>query len=264
MRAPGVGRGKLRPLSVVLLLILTIAPLAEPKAQNAGGDGLYAVQGVAAGDVLNMRDAPNGDEILGHIPPSARGITALGPRARSQGGNWAQVRYGAISGWVNMRFLTPDRLATASSAAPSAAIGAMGSGAARRGRLFDGVWHHARWNLTIDAEQLAFLPAPDGTQPARVLALGSRECGVVYERNFAAVDIDDIPAVFTDPRFRTWARASTQGRTVAVMIVTCGSLSHRFFVFLTDRHKMLVAEWDEKGWLMYEEFSSGSRQVGRQ
>jgi len=263
MRAPCFGRGSLRSLSVLALLLLMITPLTGPNAQSASSEGLYAVKGVAANDVLNMRDAPNGNQIVGQIPPGARGIAALGPRAWSQG-TWAQVRYGDVTGWVNVRFLTPDKLETASTVAPSMAVGALGNAAAGRGRLFEGVWGQERWNLTIDAEQLAFLPAQDASRPARVLALGSRECGVVYERNFAAVDIEDIPAIFTDPRFQAWARASTRDRAVAVMIVTCGSLSHRFFVFLTDMHKMLVAEWDEKGWLMYEEFTAGSRQVGRQ
>jgi hypothetical protein len=264
MRAPCCGRGIIGPLSALLVLLLVFAPLAKSKAQGASNETLFAVKGVPANDVLNVRDAPNGNQVVGRIPPSARGVIALGPRKKDQG-TWAQVRYGDVVGWVNVRFLAPDTTRPVESAlSRPAATSALGSEAAVRGRLFEGVWGHEQWSLTIDAEQLALLPAQTGSQPARILALGSRECGVVYERNFAAIDIDDIASTFTDKRFQAWARASTRDRVVAVMIVTCGALSHRFFVFLSDTHKMLVAEWDEKAWLMYEEFTAGSRHVGRQ
>jgi hypothetical protein len=263
MRAPRLGGGTLRPLSVLVMLILVGTPQDAPNAQGARQEGIYAVTGVPANDVLNMRDAPNGNQIVGRIPPGARGVVALGPRTKNQG-TWAQVRYGGITGWVNVRFLAPDSRPAERTGSQAVATAAIGSEAAVRGRLFEGVWGQERWTLTIDAEQLAFLPAQAGSQPARILALGSRECGVVYERNFAAMDVEDIPSTFTDRRFHAWARASTRDRAVAVMIITCGSLSHRFFVFLSDRQKMLVAEWDEKGWLMLEEFAAGSLQVGRQ
>lgn len=250
-------------MSALLVLLFVTAPLARPSAQSAGTEGFFAVKGVAPNDVLNMRDAPNGNQVVGKIPPGARGVVGLGPRVKDQG-TWAQVRYGDVTGWVNVRFLAPDARPADRAASRPAATGALGGDPAVRGRLFEGVWGHERWTLTIDAEQLALLPAQPGAQPARIVALGSRECGVVYERNFAAMDVDDIASTFTDLRFQTWARASTRDRAVAVMVITCGTLSHRFFVFLTDTHKMLVAEWDDKGWLMYEEFSSGSRQVGRQ
>lgn len=252
-------------MSAILLGLLVLTPLSWPSAQGTRVEGIFAVKGVAADDVLNMRDAPNGNQVVGRIPPDARGIVALGPRKKDQG-TWAQVRYGSVTGWVNVRFLTPDNTRPTESARArpneTASLGA--EAAAVRGRLFEGVWGHERWTLTIDSDQLAFLPAQTGSEPARILALGSRECGLVYERNYAAMDVDDIPATFTDGRFHAWARASTRDRAVAVMIVTCGSLSHRFFIFLTDMHKMLVAEWDERGWRMYEEFTSGSRQVNRQ
>ena len=263
MRAPRLGRGTLRPLSVLAMLILVAAPLNGPNAQSAYNQSIYAVRGVPANDVLNMRDAPNGNQIVGKIPPGARGVIALGPRTKNQG-MWAQVRYGDVTGWVNVRFLAPDARQPERPASHQVATAAIGNEAAVRGRLFEGVWGQERWTLTIDAEQLAFLPAQPGSQPPRILALGSRECGVVYERNFAAMDVEDIPSTFADQRFHAWARASSRDRAVAVMVITCGSLTHRFFVFLSDMHKMLVAEWDEKGWLMLEEFAAGSRQVGRQ
>lgn len=247
-----------------LLVLLLVTTFATAHAQSTRVESIFAVKGVAADDVLNIRDEANGDKIVGRIPPNGRGIVALGPRKRDQG-TWAQVRYGSVTGWVNVRFLKPDNVEVASTGAPQLAVGALpretGPGS---DRLFAGVWSHEQWNLTIDSEQLAFLPTQNATQPVRILALGSRECGVVYERNFAAIDVEDIPSIFTDARFQTWARASSRERMVAVMIITCGSLSHRFFVFLTDMHKMLVAEWDEKAWLMYEEFTSGSRQAGHQ
>lgn len=265
MRAPRCGRGSLSSLPVLAILMLVLGPVGGLNAQDARTQSAFAVKGVAASDALNVRDAPDGNQIVGRIPADGRAVMALGPRVKVKGGGtWMQVRYGTVIGWVNKRFLAPDTVQTASADRRAATTSAVTGEAAVRGRLFEGVWGHERWTLTIDAEQLAFLPAQDAARPARILALGSRECGVVYERNFAAMDIDDVPATFTDPRIQTWTRASTRDRAVAVMVITCGSLSHRFFVFLTDMHRMLVAEWDEKGWLMHEEFSSGSRQVGGQ
>jgi hypothetical protein len=48
------------------------------------------------------------------------------------------------------------------------------------------------------------------------------------------------------------------------MIVTCGAVGHRYLFLLTDMRKMLLAEWNEQAWLMFEEFASDSPRVGRQ
>lgn len=260
MREPCFGDSLRRlALRLAAAIISVLLPTAV-QAQGQRTEALYAVKGVASNDVLNIRDAPNGKQIIAHVPYNGRGIVALGPRTKSGGGTWAQVRYGTITGWVNVRFLAPDALSTSSTAVPRQSATA---GLAVRGELFNGNWSHARWSLSIDPDRVALAPLPLSDRPPRVLATGSRDCGAVYERNLASLAIEEIPATFTDPRFYAWARSATRDQFVPVMVVTCGSPSHRFFFFLAGQQKMLVAEWNERAWLMYEEFEHGSRHVGR-
>lgn len=249
----------LRLASVVIAAVLSVLT-ATAHAQGPRTEASYAVKGVAADDVLNIRDAPNGKQIIARVPSNGRGIIAVGPRAKSAGGTWARVRYGTTTGWVNVRFLAPDVLSTSSTAVPRQ-VGAAGLGV--RGELFNGTWNHARWSMSIDTDQVALVPAPSSDRPPRVLAAGSRDCGAVYERNLASLAVEEIPATFTDPRFYAWARSATRDQFVLVMVVTCDSPSHRFFFFLAGQQKMLMAEWNERAWLMYEEFEHGSRHVGR-
>ena len=267
MRSP---RGRERWLPIVILLIslcaLQVARDAPPAdAQTRRSEATFAVKGVPAGDVLNIRDQPGGNQIVGQAPPDARGILALGPRAKSGGGTWAKIRFGDISGWVNVRFLGPDTLQTASTKTQSDPPEDLAApGGKTPVKVFDGVWSHERWTLIIAPDQIELLVAGNVGPASRTLALGSRDCGVVYERNFASLAVDEIPSTFTDPRFQNWANGATRGRSVAVMIVTCGALGHRYLFLLTDMRKMLVAEWQEQAWLMFEEFVSDAQRIGRQ
>jgi len=85
----------------------------------------WAVTGVAAGDVLNLRDVPNGDsKKLGGIPPNAHGLKHLGcmkpepdlmrwsTMSKAERDNakleWCRVEYQGQQGWVAARFLKPD------------------------------------------------------------------------------------------------------------------------------------------------------------
>lgn len=85
----------------------------------------WAVTGVAAGDVLNMRDVPHGDSRkLAGIPPSARGLKNFGclrpepsldrwmemtdSERRNARLEWCRVEYRGMQGWVAARFLRPD------------------------------------------------------------------------------------------------------------------------------------------------------------
>jgi len=61
----------------------------------------YDVTGVAAGDVLNIRPAPDaGAEVIGTLAPDATGVEIL-----SAAGGWGLVNAGDRSGYVAMRFL---------------------------------------------------------------------------------------------------------------------------------------------------------------
>lgn len=62
---------------------------------------LHDVTGVAAGDVLNIRAAPDaGAEVIGTLAPDATGVEIL-----SVAGGWGLVNAGEASGYVAMRFL---------------------------------------------------------------------------------------------------------------------------------------------------------------
>lgn len=62
---------------------------------------LFDVTGVAAGDVLNIRAAPDASAaIIGALAPEATGIEVV-----EQRGNWGRVNTSEQSGWVSMRFL---------------------------------------------------------------------------------------------------------------------------------------------------------------
>lgn len=85
----------------------------------------WAVTGVAANDVLNMRDVPHGDSRkLAAIPPRERGLKNLGclkpepsldrwmEMTEEERNNakleWCRVEYRGQQGWVAARFLKPD------------------------------------------------------------------------------------------------------------------------------------------------------------
>jgi hypothetical protein len=239
---------------LIALLHLAAAQPPFAHAQGSRPQSAYAVTGVAADDVLNVRDAPGGNQIIGSVPPNARGLVALGPRGKSGGGTWLQIRYGSTIGWVNQRFLKPDttRISTAaiSEQQPASDI-----------TKFQGAWAHDDWALEIDSEHIMLAPL-GGTAPGVHLMLGSRNCGVIYEQTHALLPAAEVATTFTDPRFEAWVQSAARARFVDIMIVTCGALSHRFVFMIAEPQKMLVAEWDNASWRMLEEFRSRTRQVG--
>lgn len=105
-----------------LILMSVLAIFAGP----AQADYEYKVTGVAAGDVLNIREdvASAGQvssaRIVGTIPPGAAGIRGTGVTVTVGANLWRQVSYGGVTGWVAARFLAeldradsgspPDRL----------------------------------------------------------------------------------------------------------------------------------------------------------
>lgn len=72
-------------------------------AQGETLPALYGVTGVAAGDVLNIRAAPDaGADILGTLPRNAAAVEVVG---LSPDGKWARVNTGETSGYAALRFL---------------------------------------------------------------------------------------------------------------------------------------------------------------
>ncbi len=67
------------------------------------------VQGVAADDVLNVRESPDkAAAVLGGLPPDATGVRGTSNRRRVGGSIWREVECGSLRGWVNERFLARD------------------------------------------------------------------------------------------------------------------------------------------------------------
>ena len=88
--------------------LLTASLLAAPvfaAPASAAPDyrlpGLFDVTGVAADDMLNLRERPDSSApIIGRIAPNARNIEVV-----EEAGGWGRVNVTETSGWVSMRFL---------------------------------------------------------------------------------------------------------------------------------------------------------------
>lgn len=64
---------------------------------------LFDVTGVAADDVLNIRETPSASaEIIGNLRPDQTRVEVL---ALDSSGQWGQLNAGERTGWVSMRFL---------------------------------------------------------------------------------------------------------------------------------------------------------------
>ena len=86
---------------LVVMAILAAGPAAA--TQEYMLPTLFDVQGVAQGDVLNIRQSPDAaSEIIGTLARDAKGIEVVG---QDPSGKWGQVNAGESAGWVAMRFL---------------------------------------------------------------------------------------------------------------------------------------------------------------
>jgi uncharacterized membrane protein len=95
-------RDEARAGAVPLALLLLASPAwgAEPALP-----GLFEVSGVAPGDVLNVRAAPDAAaEIIGGLVAGATGIEVVG---LDPSGRWGRVNTGERGGWAAMRYLAP-------------------------------------------------------------------------------------------------------------------------------------------------------------
>lgn len=113
-----------RSAGVFSATIVAVALLAG-SASADDPPKFFAVTGVPADDVLNLRDVPHGDSRkLGGIPPNARGLRSFGclkpepsldrwmtmtdEEKRNAKLEWCRVEYLGKQGWVAARFLKPD------------------------------------------------------------------------------------------------------------------------------------------------------------
>jgi hypothetical protein len=112
---------------VVLALVLALAgaALVPAAARSEEMPAFWAVTGVAADDVLHLRDMPTADsKSLVGIPPNAHGLKHIGCRrnelpfdqwvrlsneARQAAlTQWCRIEYRGIAGWVAGRYLKRD------------------------------------------------------------------------------------------------------------------------------------------------------------
>ncbi|SDD91998.1 SH3 domain-containing protein [Paracoccus isoporae] len=88
-------------LKAVLLCLLTAVALPAWATQEYILPTLFDVHGVAADDVLNIRERPDaGSPIIGSLAPDATGIEIIETE-----GNWGLLNTNERTGWVSMRYL---------------------------------------------------------------------------------------------------------------------------------------------------------------
>lgn len=88
--------------AVVLSLLVAVSAPAHATTEYTL-PSLFDVAGVAADDVLNIREAPGANaRIVGELSPDARNIEVVGFDAS---GKWARINAGEQTGWVAFRFL---------------------------------------------------------------------------------------------------------------------------------------------------------------
>ena len=112
-------RETIRLFALVLLLAVCVVKGA---IADASGPDFFRVTGVAADDVLNIRQAPDAESAkIGEIPPDGDGIRNLGcqgglgiaewqaaseaERETAARSRWCRINYQGIEGWVAGRFL---------------------------------------------------------------------------------------------------------------------------------------------------------------
>lgn len=110
--------------STILAVLAAMLPMSGAFADD-NPPKFFAVTGVPADDVLNLRDVPHGDSRkLAGIPPNARGLKNFGclkpepsldrwmtmtdEEKRNAKLEWCRVEYHGRQGWVAARFLKPD------------------------------------------------------------------------------------------------------------------------------------------------------------
>lgn len=88
---------------MIRILALVLSLLPAPLLAQGLFPVLFDVTGVAADDVLNVRQAPSGSAaLIGTLAPDARGVEVM---AANPEGSWGLVNSNESRGWVSMRYL---------------------------------------------------------------------------------------------------------------------------------------------------------------
>lgn len=97
-------------LKVILVPAMAVVLLA---VGPAGAAYEYTVTGVAAGDVLNIRDnvaaaeSAGSAKIVGTIPANATGVAGTGVTILLGRTRWHEISFNGVTGWVSGRYLAP-------------------------------------------------------------------------------------------------------------------------------------------------------------
>lgn len=132
------------------LAALLLACLAGSPAPAQDLPARFTVEGVAAGDALNVRAAPSASApVLATLPPGSTGVEIL---ERSPDGRWGLTPLRGGSGWVALRFLAPEPPSPTPLPRPLLCRGT-----------------EPFWALTVTAEGAAFETPERGPVPLRPL-----------------------------------------------------------------------------------------------
>ncbi|MCG6857582.1 MAG: SH3 domain-containing protein [Salaquimonas sp.] len=103
-----------RILRFALLSFLTMncGSILAAVPSLAAEPGIYRVSGIAAGDVLNIREQPGADApIADSLAPGAHRVEVLEVRTVDST-EWGRILDADANGWVAMRFLVPEAVQT--------------------------------------------------------------------------------------------------------------------------------------------------------
>jgi SH3-like domain-containing protein len=108
-RGPMTERFGRASLKLLALCIAATPFLSFPQTADAE---TWRVTGLAPDARLHVREEADADsEVLGYVPGNARGLTS-----RVCAGNWCEITYGSLRGWVYKPYLARDDVAAATAA----------------------------------------------------------------------------------------------------------------------------------------------------
>ncbi|WP_210528431.1 COG3650 family protein [Rubellimicrobium arenae] len=120
----------------------------------------YAVAGVAANDVLNVRAEPQASApVLATLAPGARGVEVL---AISEDGRWARVSLPEGAGWAALRFLSAEAAAPGPVPRPLRCLGT-----------------EPFWSIRLSEDASVFDSPESGAVPLRPLGEAGGRVGAV-------------------------------------------------------------------------------------
>lgn len=158
---------------VICLLVFATATQAQQLAER------FAVKGVAADDMLNVRAGPSASSVvIGSLPPLTPNVEVMGTQS-----NWAKIPFGETNGWVSMRYLAPNPAPANEIPRPLQCAGTEPFWDIRfgpRGEEYNELASSERRDLTVVRELVAetgyFIEIKDGLMVQRFLTITAAQC----------------------------------------------------------------------------------------